>query len=263
MVDSSTIDIQFCKAEFIYNLFQGPSTKYVIFDTRHGSMENSLSTSICLERTIVNVDVSDLSKIGNANNENQSQSANANNFTTPQGEPEEKQDEKLQLFSRLSSNTKLSFTELEAMIPYDSKEKLKTLKRRYCVIILNDDKRLYDYFMEDKESNIDFARKNCFKKDSVYLQTAINKAYFQDSETHNREDLQSIRLGLELYELIRSQKVKTAYILIDGANQLFEKYPFLNCKAAIPKLNFKFPNEILNGRIYLGDQSQVLIIIIA
>ena len=31
MIDSTTTQIQFCKAEFIYNLFQGPSKLYTIF----------------------------------------------------------------------------------------------------------------------------------------------------------------------------------------------------------------------------------------
>ena len=264
MIDSTTGDIQFCKAEFIYNLFQGSSTKYAIFDTRNNSIEKSLNTSICLKKTNFDDGLSSSAKIGYANNENQSPSANTNTFTTPQSEPEESQEEKSHIFSRLppSNNSKFSFAELETMVPHDSKEKLKTLKRRYCVIIMNDEKLLYDYFMEDKTNNIDFARKNCFKKDRGYLQNAINSTYLQEIETLNRDDeLESIEFGLELYEVLRSQKVRTVYILLDGANQLFEKYPFLNCKSSvIPKLDFKFPNEMLNGRIYLGDQSQVFLL---
>jgi hypothetical protein len=48
------------------------------------------------------------------------------------------------------------------------------------------------------------------------------------------QDLELFRLGLEIYKSMKTDKTKEVYILVNGADIFFEKYPFLN----IMDLNF-------------------------
>jgi len=225
--------VKLCTSSFLFNTIQSYPDRFLVLDTRSAMsyQEKSLPYSLNLDRKEIKKQLDTLS----LDKEKQE---------TPTGD---------------TTNTQLNFTTLQTLASPDWKTKLQNCKRCFCIIIFNNQDSISKCFKQANNPNKLIS--NHFVKESFHLQGAIDSCRDNDDiDADNDEDLDSIRFGMEIYNIFAEEKVRELYILIDGADKLFNTYPFLERKfkdnVKIPPPNIKYPNDILDGRLYLGDGQQ-------
>eukprot|EP00347_Sterkiella_histriomuscorum_P011202 403373359 len=73
------------------------------------------------------------------------------------------------------------------------------------------------------------------------------------------EDILSFRNALLLIKALKNERIREVFLCVNGFNVFLDKYPFL-CKFRTsilypkPLVAKNYPSEILEGRLYLGDQ---------
>ncbi|CDW90752.1 dual specificity catalytic domain containing protein [Stylonychia lemnae] len=73
------------------------------------------------------------------------------------------------------------------------------------------------------------------------------------------EDILSLRNAFLLIKALKNERIREVFLCINGFNVFLDKYPFL-CKFRTsilypkPLIAKNYPSEILEGRMYLGDQ---------
>eukprot|EP00350_Pseudokeronopsis_sp_OXSARD2_P001892 CAMPEP_0170547316 /NCGR_PEP_ID=MMETSP0211-20121228/5694_1 /TAXON_ID=311385 /ORGANISM="Pseudokeronopsis sp., Strain OXSARD2" /LENGTH=149 /DNA_ID=CAMNT_0010852279 /DNA_START=409 /DNA_END=858 /DNA_ORIENTATION=+ len=86
----------------------------------------------------------------------------------------------------------------------------------------------------------------------------MSKSPLFNSKT-SQQDILSLRNALVMLRAFKKERIREVQLLINGLNVFAQKYPYL-CKFKTtalylkPKLAKTYPNEILESRLYLGDQ---------
>lgn len=148
-------------------------------------------------------------------------------------------------------------------------EKFKKRKRIYCFVLMSQasfPKDFIDYLHKLLKSEDDFLD---FFQIPENSDTCINEEFKKASATMAEQD--SIAMGTKILHLLQEDKVRELYVVIDGADAFFKRYPYMDLShhsspnsfirsASIISMKldftFNFPNDIWDNRLFLGNYNQ-------
>jgi len=227
------VKINFCQSSFLYNNIQSYRDKVLVIDTRdmENFMEQSLSGSVSLSYDNVKHSI-DHGKDG---------------F-------------KLE---------KLTVDQVEHTLMDAELDRFKKRKRIYCFIIMSEasfPQDFCDYIKKLAKSEDDYMD---FFQIPENSETCINEEFEKATAAMAEKD--SVALGTKLFHLLQEDKVRELYVLLDGAEAFFKRYPYMDLShhsspsafirsASIIAMKldftFNFPNDIWDNRLFLGNYNQ-------
>jgi len=159
---------------------------------------------------------------------------------------------------------KLSLDSISEMISQQEREKLSQRKRLYCILIISN-AQFPEEFIEQV--------KKLAKADEFADFCEIPQKYVADDFEKvalDMEERNSIVIGQKILKLMQEDKVRELYILLDGAKNFFNRYPYMDPSFhrghALVRSNsliaqkldftFNFPNDIWSSRLFLGSFNQ-------
>jgi hypothetical protein len=165
--------------------------------------------------------------------------------------------EKLQQINQ--EDSQLILQDVSNVLSEAEQEKFANRRRYFCIIISN-----HKAFSDGNKTKLQNSSK--FEdRDDEYFQSSEDSILDFIQELDDKNDVNSFQMGMKISKLLTADKVRETYILIDGAEKLFQRYPFLSIretkkakKDSIDMNNFTnlsskpYPNDILDGKLFLG-----------
>lgn len=160
----------------------------------------------------------------------------------------------------------LALPDLTKIMTSNEIDKFNTRKRCYCVLIMTEknfpqDLVQYIHKSTDPTDLLDF-----FSLPMSYIGEEFKKGIGEMTEKD------SVAMGIKVFDLMTQDKVRELFILIDGAENFFDSYPYMNPAfhpspmdflrspsliASRLDITFNFPNDIFGNRLFLGTFNQV------
>jgi len=157
--------------------------------------------------------------------------------------------------------SQLSIPHLVKTLDDEELTKFNDRKRRFCMILISESSLLDEFISEIKNLVQTEERSECYE----IMESEFNDTLHALLKRIQEEN--SVTLGLELYKMLRKDRVQEVHILIDGVSDFFERYPYLQKGYNSPVDSFKaltkpvvshydLPHDILDGKLFLGNFNQ-------
>jgi len=157
----------------------------------------------------------------------------------------------------------LSASDLNNMLTVDESKKFAKRRRCFTFLIISEKGFSRNFVHEVRRlANIE-DHEDYFQITEDTMQELLYRTL---EESQERD---SIRNGLEIFKILKKDKVRELFILIEGGSCFFEKYPYLNMVRRPEPIAVELssgrcfnvfdndlPHDILDGRLFLGSFNQ-------
>lgn len=174
-------------------------------------------------------------------------------------------EEYMKIKKEINEITEITLADLPDLMTIVEKEKFNQRKRSYTILILSESSFPQEFISQVKAMTKSDEYADFYDIPQKYINDEIEKWVL------NTPEKDAVSLGFRLHQLLQEDKVRELYILVDGANNFFERYPYMdpsfhpNAQAFLRTnslvnakldITYNFPNDIYDNRLFLGSYNQ-------
>jgi len=157
----------------------------------------------------------------------------------------------------------LTASDLNSMLTVEESKKFASRRRCYNFLVVSENGFSRNFVHEMKRLAAVDEHEDYFNVSEEKIQELLYRT-LEDSE-----ERESIRNGLEIFKILKKDKVRELFIVLEGEAEFFSKYPYMNM-ARRPEpvamelssgrcfsvYDNELPHDILDGKLFLGSFNQ-------
>jgi len=174
-------------------------------------------------------------------------------------------EEYMQIKKEIDNITQITLNDLPELMTMIEKEKFSQRKRSYTILVVSETSFPQELISQVKTLSNSDELADSYDIPQKYITDEVEKLVL------NSPEKDAVSLGFRLHQLLQEDKVRELYILVDGANNFFERYPYMdpsyhpNASAFLRTnslitakldITYNFPNDIYDNRLFLGSYNQ-------